>query len=78
MQEASHARVPAEVMTRSEQLELKERARKAFYHSYNSYMTYAYPQVGDAALALLLACLPALTCSTDLSHNIHPPIHRLS
>ena len=75
MQEAPHARVPAEVMTRSEQLELKERARKAFYHSYNSYMTYAYPQVGDAALALLLACLPSLAPLTCLSHPSHPPTH---
>ena len=32
-------------MSRDEQDELKERTRKAFYHSYNSYMTYAYPQV---------------------------------
>jgi len=32
-------------MSRVEQNELKERTRKAFYHSYNSYMTYAYPQV---------------------------------
>lgn len=47
VQEAARVRVAgaAEIMTPAEQQELKERARKAFYHSYNSYMTYAYPQV---------------------------------
>ena len=47
MQEATPVRVAAaaEMMTPAEQQELKERARKAFYHSYNSYMNYAYPQV---------------------------------